>query len=356
MKKKTKKRVIACVTALILAGAVFVGIGTDGFRDWDAKTWFNSWGTEQPATDDKTSGGLDFDFSEGEANNGVSYMIAKIPRSAYPANNISDTVKVAYSITATLIPDNVDNKLVDWSLVWGDDESPVTTCASLNIPSDGSLTVTLSLLSAFPDRDMKLICTSRDSGVSGFLFVRCEGIPTSITVGGSESSITGCRWGNTNTYAINLTNEIGYISESQYSKITVASVTLHGTATSYGKYFLKGDLGPALTSLYQGVTPNWSEGSKQGELSEYFPNAVQASISEHNLVITVANSVISYGKYTANVMQNGASGVMFENVVIGKQNETYAEIVLQIGELEKTFRVDFTVSVTGVVIGDDIVI
>lgn len=206
------KATLRGIIGIILAGVLAAGVCCLGFasRGNDGK-WFGNfkdisgWHWTDNTPSDKNTSNLDLLFEEGE-NNGITMLTALLPRSAYAANGVSERAQVAYNITATIYPTTAENKLVDWALQWADDGSNVTTHASLSIPSDGSLTVTLAVTQAFPDRNMKLICTSRDSGASGFALIRCEGLPTSMTVEGSETIINNCRWGNSNTYSINLSN------------------------------------------------------------------------------------------------------------------------------------------------------
>ena len=367
-----KKKITISIGSLLLAGALVAGVccmgyaarGDDGkwFGNGNVKTWH--WSSldkgitdtppddkpdDKPTTNGET-GNLDFVMTEGE-NNGFTLLSAKLPRAAYSANGISEDAELAYVVTATLYPADAENQLVDWALVWEDDETPVTSCVTLTIPEDGSLSVTLVCTEAFPNRAIKLICTSRDSGASAYKLIRCEGIATEILVN-NATAISDCRWGNTNTYAINLSNALDYVGEAQYETLTVKSVTLYGTVSHYDKYYV-----PDTTlGLNQGST--WHEGWTEIALSEKYPNALTASVSGHNLVL----EMIAYPSKTAGGSNygyknpaGGGYGIMFSDVYTTPEN-AYAEIVIGTDRMEKTFRVDFSVGVTGVSLGDDIII
>lgn len=325
------------------------------FGSWNPVKW-----TDRPTHGDENnkpaldSPNLDLSFEEGE-NNGISMLTALLPRSAYAANGVSERAQVAYNVTATIYPSTAENKLVDWALKWADDGANVTTHASLSIPSDGSLTITLSVTEAFPDRNMKLICTSRDSGASGFALIRCEGLPTAITVEGSETTINNCRWGNSNTYSINLSNSLGFVGDAQYDKLTVKSVTLKGHIQHYDMVFFPNVFGDLNKIESSGQGSTYSEGGSVIQLSEKYPNALTASISERKLVLTMSafpNSTCT--SYNVGSTVNGSTGTKIFGYN-SSPKDAYAEIVLQVGNLTKTFRVNFVVGVTGIEMGDIVI-
>lgn len=345
--------IIAVFLAILVGAYVTLSLV---FGSWNPVKWTDRpthGGNSNNTTTDNPN--LDLSFEEGE-NNGISMLTALLPRSAYAANGVSERAQVAYNITATIYPTTAENKLVDWALQWADDGSNVTTHASLSIPSDGSLTVTLAVTQAFPDRNMKLICTSRDSGASGFALIRCEGLPTAITVEGSETTINNCRWGNSNTYSINLSNSLGFVGDAQYSKLSVKSVTLHGYIQYYDMVFYPNIFNSDISKIEaSGQGSTYSEGGSRINLTEKYPNALKATISGRNLVLTMS-AYPSATCTSTNVGSsvNGTTGTK----VFGYNSapkDAYAEVVLQSGSLVKTFRVDFVVGVTGVGL-EDIVI
>ena len=368
-----KKKITISIGSLLLAGALAAGVccmgyaarGDDGkwFGNGNVKTWH--WSSldkgitdtppddkpdDKPTTNGET-GNLDFVMTEGE-NNGFTLLSAKLPRAAYSANGISEDAELVYVVTATLYPADAENQLVDWALVWEDDETPVTSCVTLTIPEDGSLSVTLVCTEAFPNRAIKLICTSRDSGASAYKLIRCEGIATEILVN-NATAISDCRWGNTNTYAINLSNALDYVGEAQYGTLTVKSVTLHGIVEHYDKYFVP-KLGTSSDVVNSGST--WHEGRTVIALSEKYPNALAASVSGHNLVLEmISYPSAKYGQASVGSQMNGSTGTMFTDYT-STPKEAYAEIVIGTDRIEKTFRVDFSVGVTGVLLGNDIII
>ena len=158
MKKKTKKRVAIGVVALLLAGAVtVVGVGSEGFKNWNLHTWFQKEQTEQtdpPAENpseenDKELGGAVLGESVGE---GVAILSAKIPVSAYAANGISELAESAYMLTATITPENATDQALTWSR---DFEDPASEWAQGKNVEDylaimtNEKTATLSCLQAF---------------------------------------------------------------------------------------------------------------------------------------------------------------------------------------------------------------
>ena len=356
MTKKTLSAVCAVLVAVLLV--LTCGIGSSWFTNGNIGTWFNSWGkgdkrveSSDGSENSNNSGSFDVEFEESKDNSDFKFLSALLPASAYEANSVATSALVAYTITATLRPATVENKLVDWSIVNSEDNSDVSEYATLSTQSDGALTVTLSILRAFPNKILKLVCTSRDSGASGFLFVRCEGIATGMSIAGSTTQITNCRWGNTNTYAIALSNAIGYVGESQYTNLEVKSVTLYGTVNYYQQFFVEG-----LTSTkYLEDNPSWSQGKTTVQLSTKYPDALKASISGHNLVLTMSAYPSATYSSVSTTTVSGKYGLLYTNLYQAPK-DAYAVIVVKTGNLEKSFTVGFTVGVEGVIVGDDIVI
>ena len=106
-------------------------------------------------------------IGEGESN-GIALMSAEIPVEDFAANGISPMAETAYTLTATITPDNADNKAVDWTIAFVNPESEwatgktVTDYVTVTPTSDGALTATVECLQAFGEQ-IKVVVISRDN-------------------------------------------------------------------------------------------------------------------------------------------------------------------------------------------------
>lgn len=179
--------------ALVLVAVLTVGVCCMGYASRDnSGTWFgnftdlNSWhwsepipeppnGAEQPddippITDDGSA-----ELENGEQN-GVQLLSAKIPRVAYELNGISPQADTAFTLTATVGPDDAVNKVVDWFVTWENGESSwangkeVTDYVTVTPTTDGAMTATATCVQAFGE---KVIITAQVRDGSDDLKATC---------------------------------------------------------------------------------------------------------------------------------------------------------------------------------------
>ena len=99
---------------------------------------------------------------------GIELMSEKIEPKAYAENGVSAQADTAYTLTATITPDNATNKAVDWTVsfvnpagAWASGKS-VTDYVTVTPTSDGALTANVECLQAFGEQ-IKVIVTSREN-------------------------------------------------------------------------------------------------------------------------------------------------------------------------------------------------
>lgn len=101
-------------------------------------------------------------------SNGISLMSAKIATAEYSDYGISAQAESAYTLTASLTPNDANNQLVDWALTWKNPSSAwangkaVTDYVTITTAKDGALTANISSLQAFGEQII-VTCTSRDN-------------------------------------------------------------------------------------------------------------------------------------------------------------------------------------------------
>lgn len=128
----------------VIGGAIFVGVKSEGFKNWD---YFKGEQTEQPE-EEQPSG-----VTDGEGNaleSGTAYamptaMVYSIPTAQSSASE-------GITITATVLPDTAINKNVTWTLSFADDQSEWATGKTVT----DYVTVTASETNS---REATIVCT-----------------------------------------------------------------------------------------------------------------------------------------------------------------------------------------------------
>lgn len=116
------------ISACLLVAAFIVGVCLQTFGTGKAKPseWFDS-GKQEELT---VGGGMVLPNNEKptQGGNGISLYSAEIPVEAYAENGVSEDAENAYTVTATVSPDNdAQNTVVLWTLTWKDPSSAWAT-------------------------------------------------------------------------------------------------------------------------------------------------------------------------------------------------------------------------------------
>lgn len=129
-----KKAWTVFLSTLSVALAVAIGVGSSGFTNWHVKEWFNRWGKgeeqQEPAPPKAEGDGVLGTLGGGMVMSAegigapVQFASYAIEREAYAANGISAQSDSAYTVTATVAPDNeATNTAILWSLSWKNADS-----------------------------------------------------------------------------------------------------------------------------------------------------------------------------------------------------------------------------------------
>lgn len=172
--KKTTLKVIAGVSA---AGALAISLGavSSWFTNWNVKTWFGRGGSNNIVQPDNPNPPIDTSaidgavMSDGE-NNGIALLTAKLPRSAYSANGISENADTAYILTATITPDEATDKRVRYTAAWSNADSEWAQDKAISDyltikQTDYALTATVECKQAFGEQ-IVITCTSLDNSAA----------------------------------------------------------------------------------------------------------------------------------------------------------------------------------------------
>ena len=154
------------------------------------------------------------------------------------------------TLTATVLPVEATNKLVDWSVAWGvtkqHGSENVTDYVTVKPKSAGSNIATVTCKKAFGDDEIIVTVTTREGGFSAKCQVLYVGIPTSIKVTPTGAkTITDSKWNNvtiaeiesSKTYNFNLSldNEFGLVGSAFTPEYKISAV-------AYGSIKVKKDL------------------------------------------------------------------------------------------------------------------
>lgn len=89
---------------------------------------------------------------------GIKLMTAKIPVEAYAAYGVSEQAETAYTVTATVYPEDAANRKVDWSVSFSNASSTwasgkkVTDYVTVTPSSEGALTAVVQNVAAFGEQ------------------------------------------------------------------------------------------------------------------------------------------------------------------------------------------------------------
>ena len=185
-------------------------------------------------------------------NHGIEMVSAKIAREEYAEYGISPMAENAYTLTATVLPENASNKAVDWSVEFVDPSSEwatgktVTDYVTVTPTSDGALTATVSNLGEFGEQ-IKVTVTSRDNSAA---YASCtvdyaKRIKSAYLVDGSGAPVgqngadwvTGLHDNFTETY---IPQYMSYTVNYTYSDYTVEDTFTMTASAQLNAEFLSG--------------------------------------------------------------------------------------------------------------------
>lgn len=147
----------------------------------------------------------DTPIASGDGKNmfeGQIYEMPSVLAFSADATTASDSGHTAsVTLTATVLPVEATNKLVDWSVAWGvtkqHGSENVTDYVTVTPKSDGSNIATVTCKKAFGDDEIIVTVTTREGGFTAKCQVLYVGAPTSIKVTPTGAkTITDSNWHN----------------------------------------------------------------------------------------------------------------------------------------------------------------
>ena len=234
-KSKVLNGIFGGILALVIAGGVAaVGVLSNGFKDWN-KFKKDDTKQEQPMPPSEDSGGSDI---TAEASNGIRLMSMKLAPMQYAAYGVAANAESAYTVTATVYPEDAANKLLDWTVSFKNASSTwasgkkVTDYVTVTPSADGALTAVVQNVAAFGEQ-IVVKTTSRDN-TSAYATLNVEYLQRTT---GYTLSLDGKTYATTGTKA-NAAKPTFAASQSAAAKVTVNKSSVYTRAnTDKAEYF-----------------------------------------------------------------------------------------------------------------------
>lgn len=234
-KSKVLNGILGGILALVIAGGVAaVGVFSNGFKDWN-KFKKDDTKQEQPMPPSEDSGGSDI---TAEASNGIRLMSMKLAPMQYAAYGVAANAESAYTVTATVYPEDAANKLLDWTVSFKNASSTwasgkkVTDYVTVTPSSDGAMTAVVQNIAAFGEQVVVKV-TSRDN-TSAYATLNVEYLQRTT---GYTLTLDGKTYATTGTKA-NAAKPTFAASQSAAAKVTVNKSSVYTRAnTDKAEYF-----------------------------------------------------------------------------------------------------------------------
>lgn len=234
-KSKVLNGILGGILALVIAGGVAaVGVFSNGFKDWN-KFKKDDTKQEQPMPPSEDSGGSDI---TAEASNGIRLMSMKLAPMQYAAYGVAANAESAYTVTATVYPEDAANKLLDWTVSFKNASSTwasgkkVTDYVTVTPSSDGAMTAVVQNIAAFGEQVVVKV-TSRDN-TAAYATLNVEYLQRTT---GYTLTLDGKTYATTGTKA-NAAKPTFAASYSAAAKVTVNKSSVYTRAnTDKAEYF-----------------------------------------------------------------------------------------------------------------------
>lgn len=146
------------LAVLFIGAAVFLGIVTEGYKNWDTSTWFDKQEEQTPPVISDENGN---DLADGQIHAMPQAMV-------FRSSTLASGANAAVTLKATVNPDTAENKAVDWAVEWFDSSAAwangktVTDYVTATPSADGSATATITCKQDFGAK-IRITVTSREN-------------------------------------------------------------------------------------------------------------------------------------------------------------------------------------------------
>lgn len=330
----TGVKALCSILIILLIATISIAIPSKGFTDWSKfKKNPQVEQPDKPGEEKKPGGGDNIDVEQIETNGVLLSM----------ATATADDGTVSKILTATVTPENAENKTVDWSIYWADDaalkDKDISEYLTLTPTADGALTATVTCKKSFRGSVAYIKVTTRVGGYEALCSVTFTGIPSNLNIDTTALKTTsdGQKYLIANTssgFAVNLANVFGDIDESYYDKITV-------TVEGVGSFVVD-------TLFVDRNGDHWSGKPSVKTVDSLKDNFVEVNYQNKNITIQTKKVVENY---YSSVTGGSAGGTYKDHFKSWENNEVgYFKITVSCAELnlQQVFSFRITSSINGV--------
>ena len=209
---------------------------------------------------------------------------------------------ISKTLTATVLPDDSNNKLVDWTVSWlytdgtFEQSNTVSNYVTVSTASDGSNVATVTAHNAFADHPVLITVTTREGGLKATCIVKYVGLASSISIDTSSLNDGDVSANTITTLDINLSNVFGVVTDEYINDYANFTVSVNPVGIFKASHFISNNV---VTNTVE-VSVSLIEITDQCNIS--------AKIENGKLVLTSTNSITSY--YINNsVVDDGGTGL-----------------------------------------------
>lgn len=207
------------------------------------------------------------------------------------ATTSATTNSISKTLTATVNPATASNKLVDWSVEWGDEsnEADVSEYVTVTPSGVGSTVATVTCYKPFTG-NIIITVTTRQNGYQASCIVSYQGAPTDIVINTSIAQENGdyvVGIGVDSQFDVALTNPLGEVG-SQFNNITCEVNGVGSLVVGYmERYNSSGNT-------------NWYDASDETITLDSIKDAlISVSYANGKLTVTSKKSIESYYEKTS---------------------------------------------------------
>ena len=207
------------------------------------------------------------------------------------ATTSATTNSISKTLTATVNPATASNKLVDWSVEWGDEsnEADVSEYVTVTPSGVGSTIATVTCYKPFTG-NIIITVTTRQNGYQASCIVSYQGAPTDIVINTSIAQENGdyvVGIGVDSQFDVALTNPLGEVG-SQFNNITCEVNGVGSLVVGYmERYNSSGNT-------------NWYDASDETITLDSIKDAlISVSYANGKLTVTSKKSIESYYEKTS---------------------------------------------------------
>ena len=289
----------------------------------------------------------------------------------------STTGSLTREIVAIVYPEDAENKLVDWSVAWGNNASrrneDVKKYVTVTPIFDGSTTANVTCHKAFLGDEIYVTVTTRQGGYTASACCQYQGAPETLTIdmagvtavndSGWNAKIYELAKGSTYSFDLVLNNTMGTVGPT-FGNYKISIEAFGGIVATRNIYDKSGNITSTINDeINLTVVDNWDS---YGTVYTRFPptvtetvssdiNQISCKIENGKLIVNVNGVPTGFSSETGN--PNGSAKVSFSSYIDGKIPYCAVTVTDTTSGLSQTINLRPYATVEGVSLnnGDDII-